>query len=193
MKDKPQKIRSNSADKKDEVKKEVPAQNSTYRSKSKLKELTAPKRYKNSYILFGEVERKKIKEEGKNLEPKEVMAEIGRRFKLLNEKERAHYDDLAAIEKAKYEKEKKEFEEEFKNKSHVKTDIKPKKTYNNDKENTEKNKKGKKENSNIKKEEEEKEEKKKSDKKEEKKEQEEEKNEEKQEENKKSEVKKMRG
>jgi hypothetical protein len=67
---------------------------------------SGPKRGLTSYIFFCKDQRAILKEEDSNLSTKDVTSELGKRWKLLSEKDRKPYDKLAAKDKARYEKEK---------------------------------------------------------------------------------------
>lgn len=67
-------------------------------STRKKSEATARKKTKTGYILFSADARKDIREEEPQMSPREVMAEIGRRWKALPEEEKDEYRKRAAEE-----------------------------------------------------------------------------------------------
>ena len=73
------------------------------RSKSKKKDKNAPKKALSSYMLWSLNERKKLAEEG--IAGKDIMAELGRRWPLISEKEKKKWEDLNLKDKERYERE----------------------------------------------------------------------------------------
>lgn len=71
-----------------------------------MKESTALKRSLGSgYLIFCNKERPNVKREYPNMKSQEVLSELGRRWKSLDQKERKKYDDLYREAKMKYEEE----------------------------------------------------------------------------------------
>ena len=83
----------------------------------KIKDKTGPKKNKSSYMFFCEEERKTVKEELPDLSNKDILTELGARWKKLKEEnsERVkQYEELAAKDKERYlaEKESKSVDED---------------------------------------------------------------------------------
>jgi len=77
------------------------------KSKSKKEEKeNKPKRNMNAYMFFGMEERKKVTADG--FSGKEVLAEVGKRWEKLAEKEKKRYNDMADKDKERYLKEMKD-------------------------------------------------------------------------------------
>jgi hypothetical protein len=82
----------------------------------KTKDKSGPKKNKSSYMFFCEEERKVVKEELPDLSNKDVLTELGARWKKLKESNSdnmKHYEELAVKDKERYlsEKESKSVEE----------------------------------------------------------------------------------
>ena len=78
----------------------------TSKAGKRKKDPKAPKRGCSSYIFYCKDARKEIKRDTPELKGTEVTTEIGRRWKLLSDKDKKPYIKLAEEAKAKYEEEK---------------------------------------------------------------------------------------
>jgi hypothetical protein len=65
-----------------------------------------PKRGLTAYIFFCKESRTSLKEKNPELSTKAITTELGRRWRGLSDKDRKPFDKLAAVDKARYEKEK---------------------------------------------------------------------------------------
>ena len=82
----------------------VPPENTT---KSKKKNENKPKMPKNAYMFFCEDEREKVKKEKPDLKSKDILVELGERWrKIKGTKSSAKYEDKASNDKKRYEIEK---------------------------------------------------------------------------------------
>jgi hypothetical protein len=80
----------------------------TKRAKKKV-EKTGPKKNKSSYMFFCVDEREKIKQERSELNNKEIVVELGARWKTLKESDQdrlKYYEKLATEDKERYSREK---------------------------------------------------------------------------------------
>ena len=68
----------------------------------KEKDPNAPKRSMSSYLLFAQVEGKKIRESNKEMTTTEVMKEIGARWAKLDSEAKLPWEKKAAVEKQRY-------------------------------------------------------------------------------------------
>ena len=68
----------------------------------KEKDPNAPKRAMSAYILFGQVEGKKIRESNKDMSAADVMKEIGARWAKLDSEAKQPWEKKAAVEKQRY-------------------------------------------------------------------------------------------
>jgi hypothetical protein len=75
--------------------------------KSKEKE-DGVKRAKSAYNFFCEEQRPKIVKENSDAKPKDVMRKLGEAWKEVSEDQKKRYDELAAKDKERYQKEKKD-------------------------------------------------------------------------------------
>lgn len=81
----------------------------------KSKKKNGPKKNKTAFLFFSADERKKIKEEGLEISPKEILSEIGSRWKKFQDSHPdkvKKYEKMAADDKIRYEKEKNESSEQ---------------------------------------------------------------------------------
>jgi len=69
------------------------------------KEPTPPKRPLTAYLFYCGQERQKIRTRNPIMSPKSVMREVGRRWYQLDPKVKATYENEAAVDKERYEKE----------------------------------------------------------------------------------------
>jgi hypothetical protein len=76
------------------------------RSKSRTQDEMAPKKPLSAYMQWSLAERKKLKEEG--VEGKDIMRELGQRWKKTSEEDRKKWEDLYERDKERYEREMKE-------------------------------------------------------------------------------------
>lgn len=74
----------------------------TLKMKKPKKDLNAPKRNKNPYMIFSDNNREKIKTENKDLKLGDISKELGRTWKLLDEEEKEKYIKLAEKDKERY-------------------------------------------------------------------------------------------
>lgn len=75
------------------------------KKKKKKKDPNAPKRNKNAYLLFSVDARAAVKEENPDATFGELAKIISTRFKQLTAKEKKKWDDKAAVDKERYERE----------------------------------------------------------------------------------------
>lgn len=75
----------------------------------KKKDKNAPKKYVSSYIIFCNKMRESVKSEMPDLDNKEIMKELGRRWKKLSDKEVAKYKKSSEKDKERYELEMKSY------------------------------------------------------------------------------------
>ncbi len=76
---------------------------SKQRRQVKEKDENAPKKNLSAYLLFSNDERPRAKEEG--VEGKNMMSELAARWGKCTEKEKKKYEDMAAKDKERYERE----------------------------------------------------------------------------------------
>lgn len=88
-------------ERKDDVSKLV---GSSTRATKKKKDPNAPKRWRTSYILFCGDHREKVKKENPDLNNLEITSKLGELWKGVSDKEKKKYEDLAAKDKARYNK-----------------------------------------------------------------------------------------
>ena len=79
------------------------------KNRKRRKQKGEPKSIRNAYIFFSVEERTSVKAEKPDMEPKEIMSELGKRWNKLSEKGRAKYAEMAANDKERYVKEMKEW------------------------------------------------------------------------------------
>jgi len=80
------------------------------KKKTKKKKATGePKKGKSAYIFFCAEERPLLKEENPEMPAKEVLVELGARWKALADKDKKKYNDLAAEDKKRYEEDMKNY------------------------------------------------------------------------------------
>lgn len=92
------------------IEKEVPL---TKRKNKKTKDPNAPKRPKNSYLIFQGDMREKVKAElGKDAKIGEIGKEIGKRWEALDEKEKAKYQKKAEDLLKQYHKDMEKYKQE---------------------------------------------------------------------------------
>ena len=77
------------------TKKQVAAEKKAAREEKKAKKADKPKRAPTGYILFGMDERATIKADLPDLKGKDIMVEIARRWKLLDDDERYDWNSMA--------------------------------------------------------------------------------------------------
>ena len=102
----------------------------TKRTKKAKVEKTGPKKNKSSYMFFCVDEREKIKQERSDLNNKEIVVELGARWKTLKESDGdrlKYYEKLAAEDKERYSREKQDTTVESASKDEVKKTKKTKK------------------------------------------------------------------
>jgi hypothetical protein len=75
----------------------------------KKKASDEPKKGKSAYIFFCADERPIVKEENPEMPAKEILAELGARWKKLSDKDKEKYNQLAAEDKLRFEEEKKNY------------------------------------------------------------------------------------
>jgi hypothetical protein len=75
---------------------------STKKDSNKKKDPNAPKKVRNSYILFCSDTRAEIKEANPNMTSKEIISELGRRWRELSLEEKQPYIDSSAVDKQRY-------------------------------------------------------------------------------------------
>ena len=80
-------------------------------NKKKKKDKNAPKKNVSTWILFSKSERLKVKKDFPDMPPKEVMAELAKRWKIAKEDDDAmeEFKILAEEDKKRYEEEKKNY------------------------------------------------------------------------------------
>ena len=96
----------------EEKKNYVPAVEENQDDKKKTKKKKAegePKKGKSAYIFFCADERPIIKEEHPDMPAKEILAELGARWKKLSEEDKEQYNKLAAEDKKRYEEDMKNY------------------------------------------------------------------------------------
>ena len=76
----------------------------------KVKDPNAPKRSLTAFLFFVQRKQKEYKEANPNLAHKEVISKMGEAWNNFSDKEKKQFLDLAAHDKARYEKEKGEYE-----------------------------------------------------------------------------------
>ena len=76
----------------------------------KEKDPDAPKRPLSSYMLFCQDERETVKEEHPTFKAKEILTELGKRWKALDEDDKKTYTDRFNENKKVYEVEKKKYD-----------------------------------------------------------------------------------
>eukprot|EP00357_Protocruzia_adherens_P022439 CAMPEP_0114994314 /NCGR_PEP_ID=MMETSP0216-20121206/13053_1 /TAXON_ID=223996 /ORGANISM="Protocruzia adherens, Strain Boccale" /LENGTH=377 /DNA_ID=CAMNT_0002358127 /DNA_START=103 /DNA_END=1236 /DNA_ORIENTATION=- len=70
------------------------------------KDVTAPKRPLSAYMFYNKLVRDRVKEEmGGEIKVTEVMKEVGRRWVNMNDEDKIPYGEMAAKDKARYERE----------------------------------------------------------------------------------------
>jgi hypothetical protein len=80
------------------------------KKKTKKKKATGePKKGKSAYIFFCADERPIVKEENPEMPAKEILAELGARWKKLSDEEKEKYNELAAEDKKRYEEDMKNY------------------------------------------------------------------------------------
>jgi len=79
------------------------------RAKKARKSKKAPKNPRSAYVLFSNDERENIKKENSDISQKEIMIELGKRWKLANEDIREKYQEMANIDKERYKEEMKNY------------------------------------------------------------------------------------
>lgn len=91
----------------EEMKHYVPAEDPTGGKKSKKakKDPNAPKRNMSAYFLFSVASRESVKEENPDASFGDIARLISAKFKALPAGERATWDDKAAADKVRYERE----------------------------------------------------------------------------------------
>lgn len=79
------------------------------RIKKAKKSKNAPKNPRSAYLLFTRDERDIIKKENPKISPKEIMIELGKKWKATNEDIRKKYQEMANIDKERYQEEMKNY------------------------------------------------------------------------------------
>lgn len=79
------------------------------KSKKAKKSKNAPKNPRSAYLLFTRDERDIIKKENPKISPKEIMIELGKKWKATNEDIRKKYQEMANIDKERYQEEMKKY------------------------------------------------------------------------------------
>lgn len=80
----------------------------------KQKDKNAPKKSLTAFLFFVQKKQKDFKSANPNLIHKEVIAKMGEAWHSMSEKDKKPYNDLAATDKARYEKEKTEYQNKLK-------------------------------------------------------------------------------
>jgi hypothetical protein len=80
--------------------------------KREPKDPNAPKKPLTGYMTFCQEERENIKSENPEMKAKEIMSELGNRWKSLSEAEKKKYNDQYKAAKAKYDEEMKKYKAE---------------------------------------------------------------------------------
>ena len=76
--------------------------------KNKTKDINAPKKPKSSYLVFCNIERDILRKERPDIDFKEMSRELGKKWKLLSDIEKKHFNEI-------YEKDKESFKKFCKN------------------------------------------------------------------------------
>lgn len=90
-----------------------PKQKKTKKVK-KEKDANAPKKSLTAFLYFVQKSQKDFKAANPNLVHKEVIAKMGEAWHTMSEKDKKQFNDLAATDKARYEKEKAEYQNTLK-------------------------------------------------------------------------------
>ena len=90
-----------------------PKQKKTKKVK-KEKDPNAPKKSLTAFLYFVQKSQKDYKAANPNLVHKEVIAKMGEAWHTLSDKEKKQYNDLAATDKARYEKQKTDYQNTLK-------------------------------------------------------------------------------
>lgn len=77
--------------------------------KKTKKNKNAPKNPRSAYILFSNVERENVKNENPKMTPKEIMKELGKKWKEADEDEKEKYRELAKEDKERFDEEMKNY------------------------------------------------------------------------------------
>jgi hypothetical protein len=88
---------------------EHPEQDESKKTRRRRKKDGEPKGPRNAYIFFSNDERDKVRADNKEMTPKEVMTELGKRWNNLGDKDKSKYEELAANDKKRHEKEMKKW------------------------------------------------------------------------------------
>lgn len=91
------------------------------------KDPNAPKRPLSSYMLFCQEERENVKKENPDLKAKEILSELGKRWKGLDDDEKKKYQDRFEEDKKRYDQEKAAYDAQKKEEG-SEEESKPKKT-----------------------------------------------------------------
>ena len=87
---------------------EHPEQDSSKKAK-RVKKPGEPKGARNAYIFYNEDERSKVKADHPDMAPTDVMRELGKRWNTLDSKGKSKYEELAANDKKRHDKEMKKW------------------------------------------------------------------------------------
>ncbi|EOR00877.1 hypothetical protein E3P92_00317 [Wallemia ichthyophaga] len=87
-----------------------PRANTKKASTKGKKDENAPKRALSAYMYMSQEWRPRVKEENDKVSFGEIGRLLGAKWKEMGSEERKPYEDMAAADKARYEKEKKEYE-----------------------------------------------------------------------------------
>lgn len=77
--------------------------------KKTKKNKNAPKNPRSAYILFSNVERENVKNENPKMTPKEIMKELGKKWKEADDDEKEKYRELAKEDKERFDEEMKNY------------------------------------------------------------------------------------
>jgi len=81
------------------------------KKKSKKEKIEGePKKNKSSYLFFCETEREKVLKDIPGISFKDIMSELGKRWKAIKDTDKVKFEELAVKDKERYIKEKQEFE-----------------------------------------------------------------------------------
>ncbi|KAL9650720.1 hypothetical protein ABK040_001774 [Willaertia magna] len=90
--------------------------NTKTKKSKKPKDKDAPKRPLSAYQIFQKEKRPEVKEQNKNMDAKEIMKELARLWKELDEDEKKPFQEKAELAKAQHKKDVEEYEKKKKNK-----------------------------------------------------------------------------
>jgi len=90
--------------------KSIAAKEKKVKKIKKVKDPNAPKRGLTAFLFFVQRKQKEFKDNNPNLAHKEVISKMGEDWNNMGEKDKKPFQDLALADKARYEKEKAEYE-----------------------------------------------------------------------------------